>query len=145
MISVYGSLLTILICTFIPPVIDRFKRGEENWKWTKSVLGYGVMTITILVLPMLIGDTDLLFIIPAIAFASLIVPITYAGTLFVIFLARVVLIIVILWDFARNNVGKEPLRFVLDQIEWHAVVLPLIVGIITLFTINQLFPRLRKI
>ncbi len=147
MIPVYGTLITILICTLFPPLIDYFRKRDENWKWSKSVMGYAVMTITILVLPMLIGVSryiDFLFIIAAIVFASLIVSITYTGTLFVIFLARVILSIAILWDIARFNVGKEPLRFVLSRLEWHVFVLPLIVGIITLFTINKLLPRLRK-
>lgn len=147
MIPVYGSLITILMCTFIPPVIDRFQRRDEHWRWSKTVLGYGVMTITILVLPILIGASryvDFLFIIAAIAVAALIVPITYAGTFFVIFLSRVILTIAILWDVARYNVRTDPLKFVLSRIEWPVFVLPLIVGLITLFAVHQLIPMLRK-
>ncbi len=147
MIPVYGSLITILICTFIPPVIDRFQRRDEHWRWSKAVLGYGAMTMAILVLPMLIGASlyiDFLFIIAAIALAALIVPISYAGTIFVIILSRVILTIAILWDVARYNVRVDPLKFVLSRIEWHVFVLPLIVGLITLFAAHQLIPRLRK-
>jgi hypothetical protein len=147
MIPVYGTLLTILICTFIPPVIDRFQQRDEHRRWSKGVLGYGVMTIIILVLPMLMGAgryLDFLFIIAAIALSSLIVPITYAGTFFVVFLSRVILTIAILWDVARYNVKIDPLKFVLSQIEWLFFVLPLIVGFITLFAVRELIPRLRK-
>ncbi|OGW39999.1 MAG: hypothetical protein A2X58_01735 [Nitrospirae bacterium GWC2_56_14] len=110
-------------------------------------MGYGVMTITILVLPMLIGVNryiDLFFIVAAIAFAALIVPITYTGTLFVIVLSRVILTIAILWDVARYNVRTEPLKFVLSRIEWHVFVLPLIVGFIALFGVHHLTARLKQ-
>jgi len=147
MIPVYGTLVTILICTFIPPVIDYFQKRDEHWRWSKAVMGYGVMTIMILVLPMLIGVSryiDLLFIIAAVAFAVLIVQITYTSTLFVIFMSSVILTIAILWDVARYNVGTEPLRFVLRLIEWHVFVLPLIAGLITLFAVRHLTARLKK-
>lgn len=110
-------------------------------------MGYGVMTIVLLVLPMLIGVgryIDLLFVIAAVAFAALIVRITYAGMLFVIFLSSVILTIAILWDIARYNVRTEPLSFVLRLIEWHVFALPLIVGLISLFAVRHLTARLKK-
>ena len=142
MIPIYGSLATILLCTFFPPVIDRFQSRGIDWRWSRSIAGYGAMTAIVLLLSFFLPGAnrylDLLLVIPAVAVANLLVPITYAGTFFVIFMSRVVWVIAILWEISRYNHVPEPFKIMLHSIEWHIFILPLMLGLATLAAMRYL-------
>lgn len=147
MIPVYGSLITMLLCTSLPPIFDYSNTKKEDWSWKRAVVGYGVMTGVVLVLPVLIGGSVyVMWVLAAIAvaIAICIAPVSLVGTTFVLLLSSVILPALILWDISRYNKINEPLSFVLSRIEWPRFLAPMAFGLVTFFVVKRLCQKLRQ-
>lgn len=144
MIPVYGSLIAILLCTFLPPIFDYLRGKNEDWSWKRAVAAYGVMTGVALVLPVLIGGSVyVMWVIAAVAvaIAIFIAPVSLLGTSFVLLLSSVILPTLILWEISRYNKMNEPLRFVLSTIDWPRYLAPMTLGLVTFFVAKRLCQR----
>lgn len=135
MIPVYGSLITILFCMTIPPLIDRMKNKSAKWSWKRASVAYGVITTFVLVVPVLTSAEQyiqLIMLVLAVAVSALIGPLTYLGTSIVLMLSTVVLPIFILWDITRYQGIKEPMKLVLNAMNWYEMAVPVAVGLVAL-------------
>jgi|SRR6185369_1981869 len=144
MIAVYGSLITILLCTFLPPLFDHFMRNNKEWSWKRALGGYAVITGLGGVVPVLLGWSiyaDWLFVTLAVAIAVIIAPVTFLGTSFVLLLLNIILPTLILWDMSRYNKVKEPMKMILDNSDWPKLLAPLALGLVTLYVGRKLCQR----
>jgi len=146
MIPVYGSLITILLCVTIPPLIDRMKNKNAKWSRQRASIAYGVITVFVLVVPVLTSAEQyilLIMLVLSVAVSAMIAPLTYLGTSIVLLLSTVVLPILILWDITRCQGIKEPMKFVLKAMKWHEMALPVILGLVTLLLTKNVLQRLQ--
>lgn len=147
MIPVHGSLITILLCTFLPPYLDYLRGKSKDWSWKRVVAAYGVMTGVVLVLPVLIGGSVYVMWVlaaVAVAIAVLIAPVSLLGTSFVLLLSSVILPTLILWEISRYNKMNEPMRFVLSTIDWPGYLAPMALGLVTFFVGKRLCQRFKQ-
>ena len=146
MISVYGSLITILVCMTIPPLFDRVINKNAQWSWQRASIAYGVITVFVLIVPVITSAEQfilLILLVLAVAASALIGPLTYLGTSIVLFLSTVVLPILIIWDITRYQGIKEPLKFVLREMKWHEMAVPLVLGLMTLLLTRNIQQRIK--
>jgi hypothetical protein len=144
MIPIYGSLITILLCVFLPPLFDHFKGDKDEWSWRRAVAAYSVMTGFVLVLPVLIGGSVYIgwaFAMLAVAVAVFIAPVSFLGTSFVLVLSNIILPTLILWEISRYNKVQEPMRMIINTVEWPGFLAPLVLGLLTLFAARKLCRR----
>ncbi|ACM19353.1 hypothetical protein Geob_0991 [Geotalea daltonii FRC-32] len=147
MIPVYGSLITILVCMTIPPLIDKMSNKSEKWSWKRASIAYGVITVFVLVVPVMTSAEQyilLIMLVLAVAVAALIGPLTYLGTSTVLLLSTVVLPILILWDITRYQGIKEPMKFVLKAMKWHEMAVSVVLGLMTLLITRNVQQRLKS-
>jgi len=145
MIPIYGSLITILVCMTIPPIIDRLNNKSAQWSWKRASIAYAVITVFVLVVPVLTSAEQyilLILLVFAVAVSALIGPLTYFGTAIVLLLSTVGLPIFILWDITRYQGIKEPMKFVLREIKWHEMAVPVVLGLLTLMITRNVQHRL---
>lgn len=144
MIAVYGSLIAIVMCTFLPPLFDHAMRSEADWSWKRALAGYAVMTGLGGVVPVLLGwglYADWFFVILAVAIAVFIAPLTFLGTSFVLSLLNIILPILVLWDMSRYSNVKEPMKLIFDNTDWPKFLTPLVLGLITFYVGRKLRQR----
>lgn len=147
MIAVYGSLIAILLCLFLPPLFDHFMRKNGEWSWKKALGGYALMTGLGCVAPVLLGVSlyvNWLFVILAVAIATIIAPVTFLGTSFVLVLLNIILPMLILWDMSKYNKVKEPTKLILDNTDWPEFLAPLVLGLVTFYVGWRLRQRFRR-
>jgi hypothetical protein len=135
MIPVYGSLITIIMCMTVTPLIDRMNNKNVQWNWKRAAAAYGVITLFVLVVPVITSAEQyilLILLVIAVAVSALIGPLTYLGTSIVLLLSTVALPTLILWDITRFNGIKEPVKFVLREMRWLEMAVPLVLGLLTL-------------
>ncbi|WP_136525410.1 hypothetical protein [Geomonas ferrireducens] len=147
MIAVYGSLFTIVLCIFLPPLFDSFFGNNKERSWKRSIGGYALVTGLGGVVPVLVGGSaylDWLFVILGIAIAVLVTPISFIGTFFVLLLLNVILPVLVLWDMARCIV-KEPVKMLLGSTDFTdglRLLTPILLGLATFYvgrTVRQKF------
>ena len=149
MIAVYGSLIAILLCTFLPPLLDCFIGNKDEWSWKRALGGYALMTGLGGVVPVLVGGSlyiNWLFVVLAVTFAVFVSPVTFLGTFFILILLNIILPILVLWDMARYNV-KEPIKMLLDSTDytvWLSFLVPMLLGLITFYVAQSLRQRLTR-
>lgn len=147
MIPVYGSLITILVCTTIPPLIDKLNNKSAQWSWKRASMAYAVITVFVLVVPVLTSAEQyvlLMLLVLAVAVSAFLGPLTYLGTSIVLLLSTVVLPILILWDITRYQGIKEPMKFVLKAMKWHEMAVPVVLGLMTLLLTRNVQQRLNS-
>ncbi len=138
MIAVYGSLITILLCIFLPPLFDSFFGNNKGRNWKRSIGGYALVAVLGGVVPVLVGCSvylDWFFVILGIAIATLVTPISFVGTFFVLLLLNVILPVLVLWDMARYNV-KEPVKMLLGSTDFTdglRLLTPMLLGLATFY------------
>jgi len=136
MITIYGSLIIVLLCTFLPPFFDYFKRNKDEWSWKRAVAAYAAMTGLVFVLPVLIGGSVYIswaFAILAVVAAVFIAPVSFFGISFVLLMLNVIVPIMTLWEISKYNKVKEPMRMILSTVEWPKFLAPMALGLITFF------------
>jgi hypothetical protein len=147
MIPIYGSLITILLCVFLPPLFDHYFGNKEEWSWSRFLAAYALMIGFLLVLPVAIGGNlyvDWIFVALAIAIAVFIAPVSFIGTLFVLLLSRIILPILILWEISRCAKVKEPMKMILSNTEPRFFA-PMALGLLTWLIARWLRQRLRTV
>lgn len=143
MIAVYGSLIAILLCTFLPPLFDSFIGNKDELSWKRALAGYALMTGLGGVAPVLVGGSlyvSWLFVISAVATAVLFAPVTFLGTFFILLLLNIILPLLVLWDMARYNV-KEPINMFLgctNYTDWLRLLVPMVLGLVTFYVARRL-------
>lgn len=150
MITVYGSLLIVLLCTFLSPFCDSLKRNKDNWTWKRAVAAYAAMTGLVFVLPVIINGSvyiSWVFAILAVVVAASIAPVSFLGTSFVLFMLDVIIPIMTLWEISKYNKVKEPMSMILAIVEWPKLLAPIALGMITFFLagfLRQMIIRSKK-
>lgn len=147
MIPVYGSVITILLCTFLPPVLDFWLGNDEEWTWGRVLAAYALMTGIVLVLPVFVGGSlylDWLFVVLAVVVAVFIAPVSLFGTSLVLLLSNVILPTVILWNMASYNKAGEPMSMLVGNTEWPFFLVPIALGLATWFVATKLLRKPRN-
>lgn len=99
MIAVYGSLVGVLLCVFLPPALDRFITKHPAWSWKRALGGYALMTGLSGVVPVLVGGSDYLdwlFVMLAVAAAVFVAPVTAQSTFFILLVSKIILPMLVL-------------------------------------------------
>jgi hypothetical protein len=138
MITVYGTLFLIVICTIIPSVLDRyvFKRFHSMYI---GFAAYGIMSVLLIIVP-LFGSN--IFASGAIAIASVIISayianISLVSTAFVLFLSTIILPITVVFDIAETNKVKNPISMIFHNTKWYGLLIPFCLGVITLTVVRR--------